>query len=935
MTDLVRLVLGLVALPLYLYVPGACLLNSVAARSPASPVFSGRDEWIFNSVVVSVLTTGLAGFMLAEAGLFSWWSVLLLDLIFSLGVQMWLRGRPNPAGLKRLLLPPDRPVLRQTDRRFSRMQAASLLVLLVIAAALFTRPAEMLRGALDSGVYVNSGVALGRTGAIFQRDTLMRQLNDDAGEGRQLMQELNRDRYTLYRLRMPGFYVYDKQAALVVPQHYSLFPVWIGLLYSLFGIWGALYASPLLALISMFAVYFFGRRAFDPAAALLALLLLILCPVTIWFARYPVAEVLTGLLAFCAFYGFVRMVQARREQPAPPADQDSLALPAHAEDRREPWTLLWATIAGVALGEIALARSDFIFYLLPVVPYLVYWRLSRKWTRAAAWFVVSLGLTLALFLVHFFFYSFGYTLDLYHNVLQDVRRKWGLLLPALYLGLPLLFLIDRNYGRVRPLWVRLEGASVRYRWAWAGIVVIAVAGFALYQYAIGPWLPNVRQDDAGHVFPQEVFTTWQSYIGAPVDLGARYNLLRVGWYLSPLGVVLGVLGLLRFIWNRLNAATGLFVGVLLILSYIFIRESYTDPHYIYTMRRYVPVVVPGLLLGFAWACQFLWTRVRPRSMGLALAALPAVGLCLFFVYTSRTIISHVEESGAVAQLTDLASRLPEKSVVLLSHERDEPFIVATPLQYVFGRESFVINKSYPDVKNTTIAGMIERWRKQGYSVWVMMSANGGKLNPPGFTLKEEGTWDYDVPEFEQLRYQKPYNVSRSYLPWGLYSIQPGVAKQSLPFSLDVGGMDYKWLVAGFYLQEKAQQDKSSWRWTGDHAVLRLPLDVGEGGVTYRGASVTLRLRPETPQVGIPPLRAEPVRVKVSLNNTQLGEVVVPAGSDFTHYSLKIPPGVPVSQTPGDGALLHIDAPTWTGMQAGISYDQRVLGIQVDEVTVSR
>ncbi len=89
-----------------------------------------------------------------------------------------------------------------------------MLGIAVTAIILFSRPAEMLRGALDSGVYINSGVGIGRTGAILQRDPLMRQLNDDEGEGRQVMQELNRDRYTLYRLRMPGFYVYDKKAAL-------------------------------------------------------------------------------------------------------------------------------------------------------------------------------------------------------------------------------------------------------------------------------------------------------------------------------------------------------------------------------------------------------------------------------------------------------------------------------------------------------------------------------------------------------------------------------------------------------------------------------------------------------------------------------------------------------------------------------------------------
>src|SRR5206468_6095805 len=119
---------------------------------------------------------------------------------------------------------------------------------------------------------------------------------------------LNPDRYTLERLRMPGFYVYDKKASLVVPQFYMLYPVWIGLMYDLFGIWGALYATPLLMLLAVMAVYFFARRALSGGASLLALALLVLCPITIWFARYPVSEVIMCLLAFGAFFAFMRMI---------------------------------------------------------------------------------------------------------------------------------------------------------------------------------------------------------------------------------------------------------------------------------------------------------------------------------------------------------------------------------------------------------------------------------------------------------------------------------------------------------------------------------------------------------------------------------------------------------------------------------------------------
>jgi hypothetical protein len=522
--DLVRAVLGAAILLYLLYVPGAVILKTIARSRPAPHLFSGLSEWLFTAVFVSFLATGGVGFLLAEVGLFHWWSVLAGVTLVAVATALLGQIPRKRASFVALVRPPQPYPQRVADRRMERAQSAALVALLVVAVVLFSRPAEMLRGALDSGVYVNAGVALGRTGAFFQRDLLMRQLNDDRGEGRELLVGLNPDRYTLDRLRMPGFYVYDKQAATVVPQHYMLYPVWIGLMYSLFGIWGALYATPLLALLGVCAVYFFARRAFSPVTALVALMLLILCPVTIWFARYPVAEVITQGLAFGAFFAFMRMVQLsanyelRSTNYDEARDGESKGI-ASSESTHTTWASFWGAVAGVALGEIALARPDFIFYLIPVPFFLIFWRLSRTWRPAYTWFAGALAVMLGIFLVHFFFYSFAYTMDLYYNKIQDVRRLWGPLLVLLYVGVLFVILLDRSYSRLKPLWQRTAGWVERNKWIWAGALVLAVGIYAIYHYEIGPWLPNVRFDRADNAIPQAFQTTLASYTGAPTDQG--------------------------------------------------------------------------------------------------------------------------------------------------------------------------------------------------------------------------------------------------------------------------------------------------------------------------------------------------------------------------------------------------------------------------------
>lgn len=918
-----------------LYAPGAVLLNCLCARSARRHVFSGTDEWLFTAVLISFLLTGGVGLALAEMGMFRPWLLLAILVACSLIIVVAVGGQGlSRSALPRLLLPPAPQPQRAEERRTARLQSIGLLVTLLVAAGLFSRPAEMLRGALDSGVYVNAGVSLARSGTIFQRDMLMRYLDNDRGEVNELMQGMSRDRYTLANLRMAGFYVLDKQAALVMPQHYSLLPVWIGLLYSLFGIWGGLYANPLLAMLGVVAVYFFARRAFSQGAALAGLALLVLCPITIWFARYPVSEVLMGVLVFSACLGFLRMVQLTREAPALSQGAAAADEPMQADSGgRATWAAMWGAVAGVSLGEMALARPDFIFYLAPLPAYLIYWRLTRRWHRAHTWLVGSLAVVLGIYLAHLSFYGFAYTLDVYHNVIQNTRRQWGPLLLALYSGSIALVALDRLHPRLAPFWVRVESLASRHRWLWAGALMLLVGGYMLYHYLVGPWLPNPRFTDAGEALPQLVTTTWESYIGAPVDLGSRYNLLRIGWYLSPLAMLLAIVGLVRWIWTRLSAATGLFFAMLLILSFVFVQETYTDAHFIYTMRRYVPIILPALVLSVAWACQWLWSRLRPRQIGAALAGVLILGLGVFYIYTSRAIIPHVEERGAVAQLTNLASRFPnpQKSVVLFSDGRDEPYLISTPLHFIYGIESFVLVREYPNIRSDIVQQVIGRWQSEGWEVYLMMGVNGGKARFSELSLREVGSWDYDVAEFEQLYYQKPSNVSRAYLPWGIYKVEPGPPEPpSLPFSINIGEMDYPWLVAGFNRQETDDGGASYWRWTGSHAILRVPIPATTDGTAYQGARVTLSLRPETPVDDIGPLRTEPLTITVTLDDTQIGRVVLEPGSDFRDYSFTVPSGAPKKERDPTSGLLHVyAAPTWSGSSAGPGGDRRALGVQID------
>jgi hypothetical protein len=92
---------------------------------------------------------------------------------------------------------------------------------------------------------------------------------------------------------------------------------------------------------------------------------------------------------------------------------------------------------------------------------------------------------------------------------------------------------------------------------------------------------------------------------------AQANLVRLGWYLSPLGIALALAGLALMVY-RINSTSWLFLVIAAIASVVFLRLTYgtSDQHYIYIMRRYVPHVYPAFAIGIAYAIVRLTPDLR-------------------------------------------------------------------------------------------------------------------------------------------------------------------------------------------------------------------------------------------------------------------------------------------------------------------------------------
>jgi hypothetical protein len=438
---------------------------------------------------------------------------------------------------------------------------------------------------------------------------------------------------------------------------------------------------------------------------------------------------------------------------------------------------------------------------------------------------------------------------------------------------------------------------------------------------------------------------------------AQANLVRVGWYLSPLGVVLGIIGFALW-WRRgLNAASWLFLAASLISTIFFVRLSYgpSDLTYIYILRRYMPLTYPAFSLGIAYAIVLIadcglriadwkgatawiahWRALKAREQALfsylrfILACGLALALVLFFVVTNRQLYQHVEYAGALDQLETLAHNFQPGDVLLFRGEgRETPDLVATPLKFAFGLDAFAIRSGDPGKYAADLARYVQHWQAQGRQVYLVLGPNGA-VELPGLRPERVGPASLRLPEFQQLRDQKPSLPQQFNFDSVIYRLAPSAPAADVPHA--IAADDYSAQVRGFYHVE--QIDGATVAWTNGDALVRLdwPRDNAPLELVVHLALGVAR-----------PARLGPARVCLSYRpESSFALVDAPFTGEqcfdlrslgMAGYRYPIDPrGQPA---PATGTfLLRIASPTWSPAAIDpAQHDPRQLGVQFGGIAV--
>lgn len=712
-------------------------------------------------------------------------------------------------------------------------EALGLLGVLLLAGLLYGRPAEFILGGLDPGVYVNTGVNIARTGGIIIRD---RELANLPAEGRAALFR-EKPRPFSYGSRHIGLYIRDIEQGIVAPHGFHLYPVWIAILYAIGGLGTALLATSLFALLGVAALYFLGRRLFEsPAVGLLAASWLALNPAQVWFARYPAAEMLAQFQLWSGLYFFVSMLEGRGR--------------------------LFALLAALALGEIYLTKIEMFFLPLMLGGFLAYEGLAGRFRRQYWYFIAPHGLLLLHGALHAALISPWYSYSVFRipavplATVGAVVAAGGVFLLAIYFA-------RRRVGG----WI----GWLESRWApFAALLIILVGLLALYAYFIRP----LGSEAAG-----------------AYEANNRQSLVRLGWYISPLGVLLGVVG---FQWALARpsrwAAPVLIVAAAEALIYLI--DAKITPVHFWAARRFVPVVIPAFLLCAAYFAWRLWPRGRvwwPRALVPAVAV---AALSLWSVAAAWPFLGHREYAGATADLAAMSRLFPPGAVAL--YEWSEPaWRVALPLEYIWGVTGFLVP---PEALDDPRFGALVRWfQGQGRGVYWVSTGGDADLPPPGQALEPVGGEVFGWPEAERAADHRPERILELAAALDVYRFRPAPTadRRRVALMVDVGGEDQPYVATGFY-PPTAVTGCAACRWTDGDAALKLPWPEGA-----KRAQLVLALAGGRP-AGQPLAEAE-----VWANGRSLWRQRV-ANFFRTYY-------LPLEEAPSDAVLeVRLRSDTWPG-----------------------
>lgn len=449
---------------------------------------------------------------------------------------------------------------------------------------------------------------------------------------------------------------FDLRRGALQPQGAHLVPALSAVVGWGAGTAGVLAANLLWGAAGLLAVFALGRRLVGARWALLPCAALALSQPMVAFSRSMYSEPLALALSMLAGCLLLATWQSGRARDA--------------------------VLCGVALGTVTLTRVDGLLVAVGVVAALSLVAVvsgsgaavGRRWGSP----LVAVGCLplAALSVLDLYLYTGVY----FDNSLASIALASGAMLTATAgsIGVALAAgpggLLARRLPAPGPRWGRVGAVGLLLLW---GVL-----------WSRRWWWEGSGDDNA-------IVTALQELEGAAQNGGRTYSELTLSWaswYVGPLTVGVGLAGLAW--WWHAGLGRRRQVPLLLVLSMVlpttllYLASPQITPDQVWAMRRFLPVVLPGLLLATAWVLRELVVSDRlSRGPAAGAAVLLGVLVVAWPASTLRGVWSVQDKGGALAGVQEVCDAVRGRPTVVSGVDTLLPTVAVVCRVPVYGVSS--------------------------------------------------------------------------------------------------------------------------------------------------------------------------------------------------------------------------------------------------------
>ena len=525
---------------------------------------------------------------------------------------------------------------------------------------------------------------------------------------------------------------------------------------------------------------------------------------------------------------------------------------------------LFAFLSGLALGEFLTTNIISVLIVPLVFVYLLY-RLKRK----DMFFLIPFCALIIHLVIQLAVFS-----EVYLLLVMGFFTKKEIVLAIVGLGLVIgAVLLIRKFGGINKLRIPI-------------LVVLPL--LFIYGYFLRPYFNS--------------------------SIEAR-NMIELGNYLSPVGLLLSGCGICLLLYHEDREDLLFFVITGLIFAGFFIYSKRMFSRYPFSLRRYIPVVIPVYTFGLVYLFRFL--NQKFRIIGKTITFIAVVFLAVFPFYKCSAMLQ-VRDYYSVANFWSrisqykLAADNCSKEIYIASSYK-----WARPLQDVCGFNTVVAREGQVE----KLAWLLLQDGKEVFYVTNQEEPYSLKLD---FRSVYQDWVETKYLEHGLTFTNKIKKINLCLTVYEVTDIKDNEKNVKGEYLIDVGGSDIG-LLSGWdkvrFFTDKVTKNKLTARWTGPEAKTVIPW-CGD----KEKQILTLKVK------GMPE-EAGGTRINLYINKQAVVTDYL-IGSKLAEYKIIISPGRVKTRTK-QRVVLRIESNTWDPGKYGIRGYPEQSGILVDWIKIEK